>query len=34
MSNQELINASQKGDLKSVRQLLENRQIDINYKNI
>lgn len=34
MSNQELLDASKKGDLESVRRLLENRQIEINCKDI
>ena len=34
MSNHDLLTASEKGDLKSVRRLLANKKIDINCKNI
>ena len=34
MSNQELLEASEKGDLESVRLLLANKKIDINCKDI
>ena len=34
MSNKDLLNASEKGDLKSVQRLLTNKNIDINCKNI
>lgn len=34
MNNQEFLNASRKGDLETVRQLLSNKKIDINCKDI
>lgn len=34
MNNQDLITLSENGDLNSVRQLLVNKGIDVNFKNI
>lgn len=34
MSNQELLSASEKGDLKSVRQILKSNKVDINYQDV
>ena len=34
MSNQDLLDASKNGDLKSVQRLLTNKNIDINCKDI